>query len=146
MLLLSHLIDCLTQWELNYLYYICILNISMTDLIGSLICYAHLQISIPVTQTPQSFKSNGTTPLDDFGTSPSTHYILLCVDTAQALSNGHAPTGVNGILWIYHLYCWLCGVFETYKTVNLGSNKRQEGEILRVVNPPPDLESHAFQN
>lgn len=85
------------------------------------------------------------TPLDDFGTSPSTHCVHPHVDTAGVLSNGNALQGVNGILWVYHLHRWLCSVIEAHKTVNLGSNKRQV-VIWRVINPVSYLESHAWQN
>lgn len=71
----------------------------MTEFIESLICYAHSQILISHTQPALSFKSNGTTPLNDFGTSPSAHCIHPRVDTTRVLSNGHAPARVNGILW-----------------------------------------------
>lgn len=91
------------------------LNISMTELTESLICHARSHIS---------FKSNGTTPLDDFGTSPPTHGILLHVDTAGALRNGHASTGVSGILWIYKLYCWLCSVIEDKKDGKSGVKQK----------------------
>lgn len=97
-----------------------------TEFIESLICFAHSQILISHTQTALSFKSNDTTPLEDFGTSPYAHCIHPHVDTARVLSNGHAPAGVSGILWVYHLYHWLCSVIDTHKTVNLGSKKRQE--------------------
>lgn len=81
------------------------LNVSMTERIERVICHARSHILISHTQTALSFKSNGTTPLDDFGTSPSPHCIHPHVDPAGVLSNCHAPAGLNGILWIYHLYC-----------------------------------------
>lgn len=123
---------------------ICILHMSMPELIESLICNAHSHILISLTQIALS--SNGTTSLNDFGTSPPTHYIHLHVNTLQVLSNGDAPAGVNGILWIYHLCSWHCNVIETCNTVNPGSNERHRVVLLNVVNPLPHLERHVWQN
>lgn len=66
----------------------------MPELIESLICNAHSHILISLTQIALS--SNGTTSLNDFGTSPPTHYIHLHVNTLQVLSNVTLQQGSMG--------------------------------------------------
>lgn len=127
---------------------ICILHMSMPELIESLICNAHSHILISLTQIALSsyhlMAQHHWMTLEQVH--PPTHYIHLHVNTLQVLSNGDTPAGVNGILWIYHLYSWHCNVIETTTTVNPGSNERHQVVLLNVVNPLPHLERHVWQN